>query len=85
MLEVVPEERMKIDIDKLVVLSQPIIKPTEREKEGITINNLVIVVAILVTVMIGFAVWDRRTALAQALRKKKEIEERIEKIERVLR
>jgi len=39
----------------------------------------------LVAVTIGFAVWDRRTALAPALRKGGELEEREERVERVLR
>ena len=39
----------------------------------------------LVAVTIGFAVWDRRTALAPAIRKSRELEERGERIERALR
>ncbi len=39
----------------------------------------------LVAVTIGFAVWDRRTALAPAIRKSRELEEREERIERALR
>ncbi len=39
----------------------------------------------LVAVTIGFAVWDRRTALAPAVRKSRELEEREERIKRALR
>jgi prefoldin subunit 5 len=39
----------------------------------------------LVATTIGFAVWDRRTALAPALRRSRELEEREERIERALR
>ncbi|GAB6183078.1 hypothetical protein [Thermodesulfovibrio hydrogeniphilus] len=35
--------------------------------------------------VIGFVLWDRRTALAPSLRKNKELEEREEKLERVLK
>ncbi|MBI3301116.1 MAG: hypothetical protein HYZ72_03425 [Deltaproteobacteria bacterium] len=39
----------------------------------------------LVAATIGFAVWDRRTALAPALRRSRELEDREERIERALR
>lgn len=35
--------------------------------------------------LIGFVLWDRRTALSPAIRKNRELEEREEKIERILR
>jgi len=35
--------------------------------------------------LIGFVLWDRRTALAPAIRKNKELEEREEKLERALK
>ncbi len=35
--------------------------------------------------LIGFVIWDRRSALAPAIRKAKELEEREDKMERVLR
>ncbi|MFA4835452.1 MAG: hypothetical protein WC749_05205 [Dehalococcoidia bacterium] len=35
--------------------------------------------------LIGFVLWDRRTALAPAIRKNKELEEREERIEKALR
>jgi len=35
--------------------------------------------------LIGFVLWDRRTALAPAIKKGKELEEREERIERVLK
>jgi hypothetical protein len=35
--------------------------------------------------LIGFVLWDRRTALSPAIRKNKELEEREERIERVLK
>ncbi len=39
----------------------------------------------LVAATIGFAVWDRRTALTPALRRSRELEEREERVERALR
>ena len=38
----------------------------------------------LVAVTIGFAVWDRKTALAPALRRSREVEERVERVLREL-
>ncbi len=35
--------------------------------------------------LVGFVLWDRRTALAPAIRKSRELEEREERIERALR
>jgi hypothetical protein len=35
--------------------------------------------------LVGFVLWDRRTALSPAIRKNKELEEREDKIEKVLR
>ncbi len=35
--------------------------------------------------LIGFVIWDRRSALAPAIRKTKELEEREEKIEKALK
>ncbi|ODS31302.1 MAG: hypothetical protein SCARUB_03564, partial [Candidatus Scalindua rubra] len=35
--------------------------------------------------LIGFVLWDRRTALSPAIRKNRELEEREEKIERILK
>ena len=35
--------------------------------------------------LIGFVLWDRRTALAPAIRKSRELEEREEKVEKALR
>lgn len=39
----------------------------------------------LVAVTVGIAVWDRRTALAPALRRSQQVEEREERIERALK
>jgi len=36
-------------------------------------------------ILIGFVIWDRRTALAPAIKQYKELEEREEKIEKVLK
>ncbi len=36
-------------------------------------------------ILIGFVIWDRRTALAPAIKKNKELEEREERLERALR
>ncbi len=36
-------------------------------------------------ILIGFVLWDRRTALAPAVRKQKELEEREERIEKALK
>jgi len=35
--------------------------------------------------LVGFIIWDRRTALAPAIRKNKEIEEKQERIEKALK
>ena len=45
--------------------------------------NYVILAAIVS--LVGFVLWDRRTALAPAVRKNKELEEREERIERALK
>jgi hypothetical protein len=39
----------------------------------------------LVAATIGFAIWDRRTALAPAIRRSRELEERNDRVERALR
>lgn len=36
-------------------------------------------------ILIGFVIWDRRTALTTAIKKSKELEEREDKIERTLK
>jgi len=36
-------------------------------------------------ILIGFVIWDRRTALSPAIRKSKELEEKEEKIEKALK
>ncbi len=41
--------------------------------------------AAIVAVTISFAIWDRRTALAPALRMSRSLEEREERLERILR
>jgi hypothetical protein len=35
--------------------------------------------------LVGFVLWDRRSALAPAIRRSRELEERQERVERVLR
>lgn len=49
------------------------------------IMNLLYVVIGGIIALVGFVIWDRRTALAPAIRKNKELEEREEKIERALK
>jgi hypothetical protein len=36
-------------------------------------------------ILIGFVIWDRRTALAPVIRKNKELEEREERLEKALK
>ncbi|MDI7258708.1 MAG: hypothetical protein QME90_02175 [Thermodesulfobacteriota bacterium] len=47
--------------------------------------NLLYVILAGMFVLVGFVIWDRRTALAPAIRKSKELEEREEKLERALK
>lgn len=49
------------------------------------LRDLVYLVIAGIFVLIGFVIWDRRAALAPAIRKNKELEERQEKIERALK
>ena len=49
------------------------------------VMNLLYVVIAGMIGLIGFVIWDRRTALAPAIRKNKELEEREERIEKALR
>jgi predicted NBD/HSP70 family sugar kinase len=49
------------------------------------LQNLIYVVISGIFILIGFVIWDRRTALAPAIRKNKELEEREEIIEKVLK
>ncbi|KAF0144046.1 MAG: hypothetical protein FD156_2203 [Nitrospirae bacterium] len=49
------------------------------------LRELVYVVVAGIFVLIGFVIWDRRTALAPAIRKNKELEEREERLEKALR
>jgi chaperonin cofactor prefoldin len=47
--------------------------------------NLIYVMLAAMFMLFGFVIWDRRTALAPAIRKSKELEEREEKLERALK
>jgi predicted DNA-binding ArsR family transcriptional regulator len=49
------------------------------------IDNLVYAVLGSLLVFIGIVVWDRRTVLSPAIKKNKELEEREDKLERVLK
>ncbi|MFN3740372.1 MAG: hypothetical protein ACK4TF_06840 [Thermodesulfovibrionales bacterium] len=49
------------------------------------LRDLVYVVLGGIIALIGFVIWDRRTALAPTIRKYKELEEREERIEKVLK
>ena len=49
------------------------------------IKGLIYVILAGMFALVGFVIWDRRTALAPAIRKNKELEEREEKIERALK
>ena len=51
--------------------------------DGLQVHIYVVIIGIFV--LIGFVLWDRRTALAPAVKKASELEEREERIERVLR
>ncbi len=49
------------------------------------IRDLIYVVIGGMIALIGFVIWDRRTALAPAIRKNKELEEREERLEKALK
>lgn len=49
------------------------------------IANLIYVVLAGMFALFGFVIWDRRTALAPAIRRTRDIEEREEKLERALK
>ncbi len=49
------------------------------------LRDLIYVVIAGMIALVGFVIWDRRTALAPAIRKYRELEEREEKIERALK
>ena len=49
------------------------------------LRSLMYVVLAGIIALIGFVLWDRRTALAPAIRKNREIEEKEEKLERALK
>ncbi|MDP2970535.1 MAG: hypothetical protein Q8P64_15200 [Deltaproteobacteria bacterium] len=47
--------------------------------------NLIYVMLAAMFMLFGFVIWDRRTALAPAIRRTRDIEEREEKLERALK
>jgi len=47
--------------------------------------NLIYVMLAAMFMLFGFVIWDRRTALAPAIRKSRDLEEREEKLERALK
>ncbi|MEJ5299691.1 MAG: hypothetical protein WHS38_01745, partial [Thermodesulforhabdaceae bacterium] len=49
------------------------------------LQGLMYVVISGIFILIGFVIWDRRTALAPAIRKNKELEDREEKLEKALK
>lgn len=49
------------------------------------VRDLIYVVLAGMFALVGFVIWDRRTALAPAIRKNRELEEREERLERVIR
>ncbi|MBI4745461.1 MAG: hypothetical protein HY786_02690 [Deltaproteobacteria bacterium] len=49
------------------------------------VRDLIYVVLAGMFALVGFVIWDRRTALAPAIRKNKELEEREERLERVIK
>ncbi len=49
------------------------------------LRDLIYVVIGGIFVLIGFVIWDRRTALAPAIKKNRELEEKEERVERALR
>ncbi|MEW6680106.1 MAG: hypothetical protein AB1297_03650, partial [bacterium] len=50
-----------------------------------SLQNLLYVILAGIFGLVGFVLWDRRSALAPAVRKAKELEEREERIERALK
>ena len=49
------------------------------------LKGLIYVILAGMFALVGFVIWDRRTALAPAIRKNRELEEREERIERALK
>jgi len=49
------------------------------------LSSLIYVVLAGMFTLVGFVLWDRRTALAPAIKKSKELEEREEKLEKALK
>jgi hypothetical protein len=47
--------------------------------------NLMYVILAGMFVLVGFVIWDRRTALSPAIRRTKDLEEREERLERALK
>ncbi|MEJ5299689.1 MAG: hypothetical protein WHS38_01735 [Thermodesulforhabdaceae bacterium] len=74
------------DRDRLIKLETKVeegFKAVNQRIDGL--QGLMYVVISGIFILIGFVIWDRRTALAPAIRKNKELEEREEKIERALK
>ncbi|MDP3029855.1 MAG: hypothetical protein Q8O04_10245 [Deltaproteobacteria bacterium] len=87
-----------IELDKMIIRLEEGFKATNQRIDGLekSINQRIDDLRNLMLwgygilfggmgILIGFVIWDRRTALAPAVRKNKELEEREERIERALR
>ena len=70
-------------LDKRIDALDKRIDSLDKRIDGL--QNLIYVVISGIFILIGFVIWDRRTALAPAIKKNKELEEREERIERALK
>lgn len=70
------------DRERLIRLEEGLKATNQRIDD---LRDLIYVVIGGIIALIGFVIWDRRTALAPAIRKNKELEEREEIIEKALR
>ncbi|MEJ5299693.1 MAG: hypothetical protein WHS38_01755 [Thermodesulforhabdaceae bacterium] len=78
------------DLDKRIDALDKRIDGLDKRIDGLDkrmdgLQGLMYVIISGIFILIGFVIWDRRTALAPAIRKNKELEEREEKIERALK
>jgi hypothetical protein len=81
------------DRDRLVRLETKVEEGFKRLEEGLKtttqriddLRDLFYVVMGGIIALVGFVMWDRRTALAPAIRRTRDLEERAERIERALR
>jgi len=80
------EEGLKATNQRIDAMNQKIedgLKATNQRIDDLKDLSYVVIGGMFV--LIGFVLWDRRTALAPAIRKNKELEEREDRIEKALK